>query len=53
MRVERHFGIGQVDEAAWRALEPPDFPFCDLEFLGALERRLLSRKELDAQLMAG
>src|SRR5215212_6428556 len=38
MRVERHFGIGQVEEAAWRALEPPDFPFFDCEFLHALER---------------
>ena len=38
MRVERHFGIGQVDGAAWRALEPPDFPFFDYEFLHALER---------------
>jgi predicted N-acyltransferase len=38
MRVERHFGIGQVDGAAWRALEPPDFPFFDHEFLHALER---------------
>lgn len=38
MRVERHFGIERVDEAAWRALEPPDFPFFDLEFLRALER---------------
>jgi predicted N-acyltransferase len=38
MRIERVSGIGQVDEAAWRAIEPPDFPFFDLEFLGALER---------------
>ena len=38
MRVERLSGIGQVDEAAWRALEPPDFPFFDFEFLRALER---------------
>ncbi|HKH78289.1 MAG TPA: GNAT family N-acetyltransferase [Rubrobacteraceae bacterium] len=38
MRVERHFGIGQVDGAAWRALEPPNFPFFDHEFLRALER---------------
>jgi uncharacterized protein len=37
MRVERVSGIGQVDEAAWRAIEPPDFPFFDLEFLRALE----------------
>ena len=38
MRVERTGGIGRADEAAWRALEPPDFPFFDLEFLRALER---------------
>src|ERR671928_407066 len=38
MRVERIFGIEGVDEAAWRALEPPDFPFFDFEFLCALER---------------
>ena len=38
MRVERISSIGQVDEAAWRALEPPDFPFFDHEFLRALER---------------
>src|SRR5215218_242077 len=38
MRFERLSGIGQVDEAAWRVLEPPDFPFFDLEFLRALER---------------
>jgi predicted N-acyltransferase len=35
--VERIGGIGRADEAAWRALEPPDFPFFDLEFLRALE----------------
>ncbi|MGF1470994.1 MAG: GNAT family N-acetyltransferase [Rubrobacteraceae bacterium] len=38
MRVERFFGIEAVDAAAWRALEPPDFPFFDFEFLRALER---------------
>src|ERR687894_479015 len=38
MRVERLSGIEQVDAAAWRALEPPDFPFFDFEFLRALER---------------
>ena len=27
-----------MDEGAWRALEPPDFPFFDYEFLRALER---------------
>jgi predicted N-acyltransferase len=38
MRVERLPSIDHVDEAAWRAIEPPDFPFFDLEFLRALER---------------
>ena len=38
VRVERISGIGRVDEAAWRALEPRDFPFFDFEFLRALER---------------
>ncbi len=38
MRVELFSGIEHVDEAAWRALEPPDFPFFDFEFLRALER---------------
>src|SRR5215218_3643679 len=38
MRVERLSGIREVDETAWRALEPPDFPFFDFEFLRALER---------------
>jgi predicted N-acyltransferase len=38
MRVERLSSIGQVDGSEWRALEPPDFPFFDLEFLRALER---------------
>src|SRR5215207_3182701 len=38
MRVERLSGIEQVDAAAWRALEPPDFPFFDFGFLRALER---------------
>jgi predicted N-acyltransferase len=38
VRVERIGGIGYADEAAWRALEPPDFPFFDFEFLRALER---------------
>src|SRR4028119_2455785 len=37
MKVELLLGIGDVDEAIWRALEPPDFPFFDLEFLRALE----------------
>ena len=36
-RVSRIFGIGQADAEAWRGLEPPDFPFFDLEFLEALE----------------
>ena len=38
MRTERVFSIEQVDEESWRALEPPDFPFFDFEFLRALER---------------
>ncbi len=38
MRVEQHSSIKRIDEAAWRALEPPDFPFFDFEFLLALER---------------
>jgi predicted N-acyltransferase len=38
MRVERLSSIEQVDEVAWRALEPPDFPFFDFEFLRALEQ---------------
>jgi uncharacterized protein len=38
MRVERLFGVEQIGEAAWREIEPPDFPFFDFEFLRALER---------------
>jgi predicted N-acyltransferase len=38
MRVERLSGIEHVAAAAWRALEPADFPFFDFEFLCALER---------------
>src|SRR5918912_4415343 len=38
MRVERLLSIEHVEEAAWRALEPQDFPFFDFEFLRALER---------------
>src|SRR5436853_432384 len=38
IRAERIFGIERVNEAAWRSLEPPDFPFFDFEFLRALER---------------
>ncbi|MGI8539676.1 MAG: GNAT family N-acetyltransferase [Rubrobacteraceae bacterium] len=38
MRVERYFGIEDIGESAWRAVEPPDFPFFDFEFLRALER---------------
>jgi predicted N-acyltransferase len=38
MRIEQIYSIEHTDEAAWRALEPPDFPFFDYEFLGALER---------------
>lgn len=38
IRAERIFSIERVNEAAWRSLEPPDFPFFDFEFLRALER---------------
>ena len=38
MRVERLSSIKRVDEPEWRALEPPDFPFFDYQFLLALER---------------
>ena len=38
MRVERVRGIEDVAKETWRALEPPDFPFLDFEFLRALER---------------
>jgi uncharacterized protein len=38
MRVEWLSSLKRLDEAAWRALEPPDFPFFDHEFLLALER---------------
>ena len=36
--VRRLLGIERAGAGAWRALEPPDFPFFDHEFLGALER---------------
>jgi uncharacterized protein len=38
VRIERLSCIEQVYVAAWRALESPDFPFFDYEFLRALER---------------
>ena len=38
MRVVSIGGIGGADVEAWRALEPRDFPFFDVEFLRALER---------------
>ena len=38
MHAGRLYSIEQVEAAAWRALEPPDFPFFDYEFLRALER---------------
>jgi uncharacterized protein len=38
LRIERVVSIEQVGEAAWREVEPPDFPFFDYEFLRALER---------------
>jgi uncharacterized protein len=37
MRVRRLRGIEDVDRKMWRALEPPEFPFFDFEFLRALE----------------
>ena len=37
MQVEQLSGIEHAGEAVWRALEPPDFPFFDFEFLRALE----------------
>jgi predicted N-acyltransferase len=37
MRVESLYSIEDVEVADWRALEPPDFPFFDFEFLHALE----------------
>ena len=37
MQVERIFSVKDINEAAWRAIEPPDFPFFDFEFLRALE----------------
>lgn len=38
LRVERVTSVEQVGAAAWRRVEPPDFPFFDYEFLRALER---------------
>ena len=38
MHAERFSGVGRVSEAAWREIEPPDFPFFDFAFLRALER---------------
>jgi uncharacterized protein len=37
MRVEQLRGIEDVDRGTWRALEPPEFPFFDFDFLHALE----------------
>ena len=37
MSVDLLSSIDHVDEASWRELEPPDFPFFDFEFLRALE----------------
>ena len=36
--VRRLLGIERAGAGDWHALEPPDFPFFDHEFLGALER---------------
>lgn len=38
MHAKRYPGIGRVSEAAWREIEPPDFPFFDFAYLRALER---------------
>ena len=38
MQVQQFSSIERVNETSWRALEPPDFPFFDHEFLLALER---------------
>src|SRR4028119_65174 len=38
MRVGLVDAVERVGEAAWRALQPPDFPFFDYEFLDALEK---------------
>lgn len=37
-QVTRFRSIEHIGEAAWRPLEPPNFPFFDFEFLQALER---------------
>src|SRR3712207_113192 len=37
MHVEQLSSIEHVQRAVWRALEPPNFPFFDFEFLRALE----------------
>jgi uncharacterized protein len=38
MHAKRFSGVGRVSKAAWREIEPPDFPFFDFAFLRALER---------------
>lgn len=38
MQVRKISSILEIDVEVWRALEPPDFPFFDFEFLRALER---------------
>ena len=38
MHIRRLYSIEQLEAVAWHALEPPDFPFFDYEFLRALER---------------
>ena len=38
MHTKRFSDVGRVSEAAWREIEPPDFPFFDFAFLRALER---------------
>ena len=37
-QVTRFRSVEHIEEAAWRTLEPPNFPFFDFEFLQALER---------------
>ncbi|CAN5885654.1 GNAT family N-acetyltransferase [soil metagenome] len=38
MQVRRLASVEEIGAKAWRALEPPDFPFFDYEFVRGLER---------------
>lgn len=38
LQIESVLSIEKVEREKWRAVEPPDFPFFDYEFLLALER---------------